>query len=153
MLAQLALPDHVNRPPEPAKVGFVSTISLDIGRKLLFPEFLPGGGRCRVPASRVSMPEASVHKHHGSIPGKHQIGSTGQATSPEAVTEPPGVEAPPDQHLGAGVTTPDARHHAASNGGRDDVSQLFGSPSRAGCRHGHASDPRCRATSPWRSRR
>jgi len=71
----------------------------------------------------VPMPETAVNEYDGLTARKYQIRFTRQVASMKAIPETPGVKATTNEHFGRGVFPPNARHHPASGGGVDDISQ------------------------------
>lgn len=63
-----------------------------------------------------------MHEDGGVVFRHDEVGFSRQTPLMQPETEAAGVESAPDQQFRPGVLGPDARHHAAPNLGRDDVS-------------------------------
>lgn len=96
-------------------------IAIAICVDLCTPEI---GVRGRQPEQRavVSMPKASMHKHHGTMTWKDDVRLTRKAGIINAVTEPLGKQGLSEADLDTGVFRPDAGHHPAAGFPVDDVS-------------------------------
>jgi hypothetical protein len=87
---QLALPDGHDGPASCFKRGTVARIAADIAVELLLPELTSSRWRGRVPATGMSVPEASVNKDSGPVFRQDDIRATGELlrmkAEPEACT-------------------------------------------------------------------
>ena len=70
----------------------------------------------------VAMPETAMDEDYGPIPGKHKVGLARQALVVEQIAKALCMEASPDNHFRFGIFAADARHHPASDFGRNDIS-------------------------------
>lgn len=71
------------------------------------------------------MPEAAVHKDHGTVLWQHDVRLSRQFSIMEPIAKATGMKPAPDQHFRFGVSPPDRRHVAAARLVVVDVSQLF----------------------------
>lgn len=68
------------------------------------------------------MPEAAMDEDYGAVLGKDEVRFARQAFVVEQVAKALRMQAASDYHFGLGVLAPDAGHHPASHGGRNNVS-------------------------------
>jgi hypothetical protein len=113
---RLAFPNRENAPTRVFEFALNPIVARDVRIKLLAPEFDARLRRVCKPASRVPVPEASVHEHHCLMTWQDDVWSTGKITSvkPEAVAEL--MQRPSDGELRLRIPLADARHHGASLG-------------------------------------
>lgn len=71
----------------------------------------------------MAVPKTAVHKNHGLVLWKHDVGFSRQSLVVKPEPEPGGMECLPDQYLWFGVFSFDGSHHAAAGGFVDSVSQ------------------------------
>lgn len=72
-ISQFTLPDNNDFPAHLPQSLPMLSISLDVSREFVFPEFRIGFGRCGDFASFVSMPEATMYEHDRAIFGKNHV--------------------------------------------------------------------------------
>lgn len=70
----------------------------------------------------MSMPETAMNEDYCSMFGEHKVRLARQALVMEDIAKAFSVQASPDNHFRLGILAPDARHHPASDFGRNDVS-------------------------------
>jgi len=70
----------------------------------------------------VPVPKTTMNKDYSLILGEYKIWFARKALVVENVTEAFCMQAPPDNHFGFRIFSPDAGHHPASYLGRNDVS-------------------------------
>jgi len=67
------------------------------------------------------MPEAPMDENRRAVSRKYEIGATWQSGNVRSVPQPFPEQPLPDRELGFRILAPDAGHHAAANGRRDDI--------------------------------
>lgn len=115
---QAALPEFYHEPSGLEQCLPVSPVSSDVFQKLCIPEFGSGGRRRCVPATFVTMPEATMNKDADTIFRQYDIGFSRQLSGVQSKPKPLRMQGFPHFDLRLGVFCPYRRHVAgASSGG------------------------------------
>ena len=102
-----ALPDSQNSPATDEQ-GIPNTcVSGDISFDLRPPEISVGSGP-REQMTSMAVPEATVDEYDGPVLGEHQIGTPGQVTGMQTISEPLGKQGLSDQNFRLGIPTTNA---------------------------------------------
>jgi len=81
----------------------------------------------------VAVPEAAMNENRGLAGGENKVRLPRQCACVQPVPVAPGMEAPPDDHLGLSVSTANPGHHPATGRGIYDIRRHGGSPHEDGC--------------------
>ena len=120
-LAQGTLPDDRNSPACLKELALGASIPFHVGIELGLPELRAGARRSCVRTAGVAVPEAAVNETHRSESTKHQVGSTGEVTVVQAVSETERMDCPPEYELRNSVPASDSCHHARPGRTIDNV--------------------------------
>lgn len=112
--AQCAFPDDCDSPAGAEQVSSIALITLNIGVKFAFPESCTGVRRRCVRTPGMPVPETSMNKAHRAESTKHEIGSSGELSIVQAISEAACMERPAKNEFGARVPALDPCHHARS---------------------------------------
>ena len=115
LIAQGAFPYDRDSPAVFEQIESIALVPCHVGVKLGLPEILASRWCCRVRAVGMSMPEAAVNEAHRSESTKHQIGSAGEFSIVQTVSEAACVESPAKGEFGPRVPASDPRHHARTS--------------------------------------
>ncbi len=118
-------PDNNNTPASFSKRIILFPVSRNIAFNLCAPEFRIAFGQAEQPAIFVAMPEATIHKYHTTIPGKHYIRRTGQIFSVQPIPVTCRKQGSANYHFRSGIFPLYTGHHAAAFFRRYDISQIF----------------------------
>jgi hypothetical protein len=72
----------------------------------------------------MTVPETAMHEDDRPEPRQDYVRPAWQFADMRPIAQAVGMEEVPDCKLGLGITASDARHHATSDGRRDDVRHL-----------------------------
>jgi len=86
-VTRLAFPYRQHTPAQLLQLGFLSSVTLDVRRKLWQPEILTSLWSRRVTTSGMSMPEAAMDEHNGIKLWKNYIWRAGQLFSVESKSQ------------------------------------------------------------------
>lgn len=109
-----AFPDRQDSPPVSFQLLNLCDIASMVTKKLGRPEFTPCAGNTKIPAPFVRVPETAMDENDRPEPRQHDIRPPRKTTDMKPVSQPPRVEATPDQHLRLGIFAPDPCHHLGS---------------------------------------
>lgn len=119
-MLQRALPDSGYTPAKSPKRLLMSPVAVNIVQELPLPEFFVGSGCSRITATLVSMPEATVDKHHRPVLREHKVRRTGQLSDMKSIAKSLGEKMGAKVPLRPSILSANARHHAAAlRSGRD----------------------------------
>ena len=114
LIPHFAFPEDKNPPAKVPQRLFVAPVSGDVTRELVHPERDAGFGCIGVPASGVSMPEASVNEHSKSMFRENQVGAAGEVLPVQTEAEAQIVGDATNSKFRRGIPSLDSRHVLAS---------------------------------------
>lgn len=109
---RLALPDRDHSPAEFLKARNISPVTFHVRGELARPELLPRRRNSRVPAPRMSVPEATMHEHHSSIPAQDDVRPARQMLVVQPKAQAGGMQVRAHRQFRFGVPALDASHHS-----------------------------------------
>lgn len=121
VLAERALPHNGDSPTCFEKSPLRAGVPLDIALELGAPEFGSGGGRGRVPATGMAVPETAVDEARHPMAPKDKIRGSGEIPNMESESVSVRVQRPAQRMFRLGVPVRDARHHPRPRGLVDNV--------------------------------
>lgn len=124
----LTLPYFDYPPTSSFKVLSLASIAGYIGCKLLLPKLCPRFWRRRK-AAFVAMPEAAMHKNHGLVTRKYDVGRSREFTHMKFEPQSNAVGCRAHRLFGAGVLAPDTSHHSGPDFSAYNIhitTELFG---------------------------
>ena len=101
-----------------SRIGIASS---DEAGEFAFPKF-SSSLRHFVVAALMQMPETAMDKDYGAVLGKYKVRLARQPLVMKDITKALGVQASSYNHFRLGILAADARHHPASDLGRNDIS-------------------------------
>ncbi len=111
-LVETALPDHEDAPPLLQEPLDRSSVSFNIGPKLLRPKGGISGRIGGLGTTGVTMPETAMNLYRNLPFRQHDIWSPRKSFVMNAKSEASRMQCPADKHLRLRVRCPDPRHHS-----------------------------------------
>ena len=125
---QLTLPNRQNAPSCFFQVANVALIACDVRRKLRLPKHCSAFRCCRVTASSVSVPEASMHKDDFLTGSKNQIWAAGKFRGVQSIPVSQTVHEPTKSQFWTGILRVDCSHDGRALFSGDMVRHTLRSP-------------------------
>lgn len=111
---QGALPDDCDAPAESVEHLRMAPVASDISLEFLPPEIFIGPGSGCVAAAFMSVPEATMDKHHRPVLWEHKVGGAGQSPHMKSISKTPREKKGAKYPFRPSVLSANARHHAAA---------------------------------------
>src|SRR5205085_5156782 len=109
-----AFPDCNHPPARAPQFACLPHVALDICGELRLPEGPIALRRVAVPAARMAVPEAPMHKDCSSVTGQHYVWPSGEFPVVQAKTKTCSVQKRSDNNFRLCISALDTRHHLAA---------------------------------------